>query len=133
VRLGFEPPADQCVSFPSWAWHEVFTGQYLARDAAESRAWHARVRQAVGAPFGEHDGPLPDALQAELEASWRRLFDPALPVRSWRRGSRLRGREAVVEVIRAGWVREVREFVGTGAWARAVTPSAPRKTATSGP
>src|SRR5439155_209533 len=59
------------------------------------------------------DADLPEPLQAELEASWRRLFRPDLPPRSWQRGDNFKGHEAVVEVLELGWVRCIKEFVGT--------------------
>jgi hypothetical protein len=114
VSMESEPPPGQWVAFPCWAWHEVFTGQYLALTAADARDWARRVRDAVGVAFGEYEGLLPEPLESELEASWRRLFSPALPARSWRRGDRRVDREAVVEVIRAPWVRRMHVFAGTG-------------------
>jgi hypothetical protein len=116
VLIEFVPPARQFVAFPCWAWHEVFGGQYLAFNGAERREWDRRERQALGRSYWEHEGRLPTPLQAELEASWLRLFSPTLPARAWRRGDRRDDREAVVEVIRVGWVRRVQEFIGTGAW-----------------
>jgi hypothetical protein len=109
VLIDFEAPAGAFVDFPCWAWQTVFLGEYLARYAAEYRDWAARLRREGIAP---DSAELPEAFQAELEASWRRLFHPDLPCRSWRRGGD-DSREAVVEVLELGWVRRVREFMGT--------------------
>lgn len=113
VRIEFEPPNQAFVAFPCWAWHEVFAGRYLALSGTEYRDWKSRLRRA-GVP--EEDDPLPEPFQRELEDSWLRLFRAGLPGRSWRRGDSARGREAVALVLERAWVRDVTEFVGTGAW-----------------
>ncbi len=118
VLIEFAPPAGSFLSFPSWAWHVIFCGQYLALSGADQRAWNRRERQALWWNFWAHEGPLPEPLQAELEASWLRLFRPDLPPWSWRRGPRGIKREAVVEVLRADWVRRATPFVGTGTWGK---------------
>jgi hypothetical protein len=112
VLIEFEPPTRAFVTFPCWAWHEVFTGAYLARNGVDARAWRTRLRAAGVRP----DEDLPEPFQTELEASWQRLFLPDLPARPWRRGAIPAGREAVVEVLEHTWVRRVTEFVGTGRW-----------------
>jgi hypothetical protein len=115
VLLEFDAPDGSFVAFPCWAWQEVYGGNFLALSGAEHRAWEERLKQAG---VTEDDWPLPEPFQTELEASWRRLFSPDLPARSWRRGETDRDREAVVEVIRIEQVRKVTAFVGTGKWFR---------------
>jgi hypothetical protein len=116
VLIELVPPEGTYVAFPCWAWHEVFCGQYLGLSGPEVREWLSGLRRDTGIAFSEHGGLLPEPWQAELEASWRRLFLPDLPARSWRRSDRDGKREAVVEVLEFGWVRSVREFTGTGTW-----------------
>jgi hypothetical protein len=116
VLVEFEPPEDCFVAFPCWAWDVVFKRDFLALGRSEYRAWQRRVNEAG---IGEDDWPLPELLQGELEASWRRLFIPELPARSWRKGETSRNREAVVEVLVMDQVRKVSTFVGTRTWARA--------------
>jgi hypothetical protein len=114
-----EPPEGKYVAFPSWAWHEVFCGHYLGLAGAEVRAWLSGLRRATGIAFADYVGLLPEPWQAELEASWRRLFLPDLPARSWRRSDWLNldgKREAVLEVLELPWVRSVRTFTGTSTW-----------------
>jgi hypothetical protein len=113
MRIEFEPPAGAFLAFPCWAWHEVFAGDYLSLSWAEHRAWLNRLRRAG---VTDDMGPLPEPFRTERETSWLRLFRPDLTLRSWRRGHQSRGREAVVGLLDAGWVRRVTEFVGTGAW-----------------
>jgi hypothetical protein len=113
VRIEFEAPDGTFADFPCWAWNEVFYGSFLALSGTEYRAWRARLRLAG---VSEDEEPLPEPFQAELEASWRRLFRPDLPARSWRRADRRRAREAVALALRRQWVRDAPEFVGTGAW-----------------
>jgi hypothetical protein len=120
VLIAFAPPPGTSLTFPCWAWHEVYCGQYLALTGTERVAWDRRERSVLGRGHREPVGPLPAPLQAELEASWLRLFSPELPARSWRRADRRASREAVVEVIRSEWVGGVQEFVGTGAWLKVI-------------
>jgi hypothetical protein len=110
VRIEIEPPEGSFVAFPCWAWHAVFTRAYLTHDAAEARDWHRRLTAA--GLTGETD-PLPRPFRAELEASWRRLFDPALPARSWRRADTFRGREAGLSELKFEWVKQITAFVET--------------------
>jgi hypothetical protein len=116
VLIEVEPPEGMYVAFPSWAWHEVFCGQYLGLSGAEVRGWLSGLRRTTGLAFSDHEGSLPEPWQAELEASWRRLFLPDLPARSWRQSDLDGKREAVFEVLEFRWVRSVREFTGTGTW-----------------
>jgi hypothetical protein len=109
VRIEIEPPEGTFVAFPSWAWHAVVTRAYLARDAAEARTWSHRL---TAAGLDDETDPLPRPFKAELEAGWQRLFDPALPARSWRRTDPFRGREAVLPMLKLEWVKRVTAFVG---------------------
>jgi hypothetical protein len=111
VLIEFEPPAAAVVAFPCWAWNTVFIGDYLPRNRAEYRGWRDRLTRAGVDP----DDELPRPFQAELEASWERLFDLTLPARvPYRDGFPFGAtREAVVTVLEKDWVRSVREFVGT--------------------
>jgi hypothetical protein len=118
VRIEFDAPAAAFVSFPCWAWNTVYAGDLLALSGSEDRAWRRRLRAAG---LSAEDETLPLPFRAELESSWRRLFRPDLPDRSWRRSDPFRGREAVLPVLKLDWVRRVTPFVGTHrAYARAI-------------
>ena len=109
VLIEFQAPA--AVAFPSWAWNVVFMSDYLPLNRTHARDWRERLKRAGVGP----DDDLPEAFQAEVEASWGRLFDAALSARAPYRDGFTFGasREAVVEVIEAERVKDVREFVGT--------------------
>jgi hypothetical protein len=104
VRIELEAPDGAFVAFPCWAWNEVFTGRYLALNGPEGREWRERLRKAS---VPEDASPLPEPFQMELENSWQRLFRTDIPTRSWQRSSKSRNREAVLEVLKQGWVRQV--------------------------
>lgn len=74
VLIEFEPPTESFVSFPSWAWGEVFCSKYLSFTAAKARNWEQRVKEATGHSYENLDDPLPAPFQHELEQSWRLLF-----------------------------------------------------------
>ncbi len=101
VRIEFLPPPGAFVTFPCWAWHVVFLGDYLALNRMEEHTWRQRLRVAR---IAEESVPFPEPFQGELESSWRRLFHPDLPERSWRRTPFGKRREAVVEVLERSWV-----------------------------
>ncbi|MEX1232952.1 MAG: DUF3841 domain-containing protein [Planctomycetaceae bacterium] len=118
VLIEFEPPDDALIAFPCWAWDDVFCGQYLTFTRTDSITWKRRLKDATGISFEGRDGELPEPWSSELEASWHRLFLPDLPPQSWRRKRETvvdfkKKREAVVEVLRAQWVRQVQTFIGT--------------------
>lgn len=105
--------AARAIAFPSWAWDDVFGGQFLARSATEYRRWNAALRDAVPE---EDRWLLPTKWRRRLERSWGRLFED-LPERAWGGHGRvlgwsLEGREAVMETIRAEDIRETTLFRG---------------------
>ena len=116
VLIEFEPPTDAFVSFPIWAWNDVYCSQYLSFTGKEAKSWEKRLKNNTGIEFGFEEGLLPEPWQEELEVSWRRLFSPRLPARSWHRGLTSTDREAVTDVIKLEWILSTREFMGTGAY-----------------
>ena len=110
MRIEFEAPKGSYVSFPIWAWHQVFCRSYLPFSEQDARNWSARLKAAG---VSDADLPLPAPFDAELRASWLRVFGNELPDRSWRKSDPFRGREAVLPDLKLGWVKGVTKFVGT--------------------
>jgi hypothetical protein len=111
VRLELEPCPDSFLTFPSWAWDDVYCGHYLSFEREEHDEWMGEMRQAVP----DEDGwPLPEPWRTQLEASWLRLFDRDLPSHSWDHEaiSEPGSRQAVLGVLRLEEVRQVTHFVG---------------------
>ncbi|MGL4463245.1 MAG: hypothetical protein ACRC1K_13945, partial [Planctomycetia bacterium] len=65
VLIEFEPPAGASLDFPSWAWNDVYCGQYLSFTGAEDRAWRTRLRATVGISFDRLDEAPPSPFQEE--------------------------------------------------------------------
>ena len=119
VLIEFTPPPGNAFIFPKWAWNKIFCQQYLALSRDQHREWNRKEKASMGRNFKNQRESLPKILHAELEKSWERLFVPDLPARcSWERSLVGEGFEAVVVVLRLGWVNQVTEFVGTGAWGK---------------
>lgn len=76
VRIELELDASEFLVLPSWAWHRVFCLDYLAFSEYEYEGWKRALREAV---TDENIFPLPEPWQSDIEKSWERLFDPALP------------------------------------------------------
>jgi hypothetical protein len=117
VRIELEPRQDDYLTYPIWAWDVVHSCRYLAPEP-ECAAWTAALRHAVP---DEDTWPLPEPWQAQLEASWERLFDPGLPAMPWDRFriGQSSNREAALAVLRLEDVRSVTPFVG---WRRRRPP-----------
>jgi hypothetical protein len=115
VRMEVLLPAEEVFVMPCWAWETVFFGKFLSFDNKERLDWERRLREAVP---DEDLWPLPEPWQAEVEASWERLFDPALPQSSDHEFHGRLGatREAVFGLLRRPTVCRVTHFVGTGSW-----------------
>jgi Domain of unknown function (DUF3841) len=115
VRLELEVRDGNYLTLPVWAWHTVYTGQYLSATSQEHGEWMDAMRQAVP---DEDTWPLPEPWRTQLEASWQRLFDPILPPDPWdgRCIGQSGSREAVLGLLRLEDVRQVRSFVGCGRW-----------------
>jgi hypothetical protein len=76
------------------------------------REWDTRCKQCHGCEYRDWESKiLPLPCQSERDASWLRLFDPAIPERSWRRGGTA-DREAVVDILLEKWIRKVTPFEG---------------------
>ncbi len=114
--IELSPPAGSFVSFPCWAWAQVFFGEYLAVSKSQQRAWERRVRGECGRRWRDIRDRLPAPLQQELETSWERLFSPRLPSASWKPGGIGADREAVLAQLRREWVRSVTHFQGCRSW-----------------
>ena len=115
VMIEFEPPEDEVVSFPSWAWSKIFSQQYLSISRADELAWKAKFKQSTGEAiedvyFCEIVSRFDRSLQMQIEASWLRLFQPDLPARSWEYGAKSKTREAVVEQLNSAWIKKVTIF-----------------------
>jgi hypothetical protein len=97
VLLELEKPDNEVVTFPHWAWHEIYCGNYLGheqRPAVDLDIW-----------------PWPEPWRSKLEASWGGLFAPGLEDHG--------EREAVFEVLRLSEVVRCRIFQ-TVRWKRLV-------------
>jgi hypothetical protein len=105
VRIEFVIPTARVLLFDYDAWHAVLNGWYLSLTEAEDGRWEEKLRRRSA-----NRKRLPSDLQAEMEASWERVFDlPALDESGWV-GS-VRYVQAVLEEIRLEEVREVTPFI----------------------
>lgn len=112
VLIEFSPPSDRYLSYPRWAWNEIFFGYFLAITRQEYRQWDSRFRVCYGYGYRDWGSTvLPQPYQSERDASWLRLFDPSIPKRSWRRGGTSH-REAVVDVLLEDWIDKATPFEG---------------------
>ncbi len=121
VRLEVEVSDDSLVSFPCWAWHQVYCQDYLARTRREYEAWTTAMRRAVS---DEDTWPLPEPWRSQLETSWQTLFDPNLRVLHWDKmsvWSRTACREAVFEVLRLEDVRRISLIKGMYCYRPSIT------------
>jgi hypothetical protein len=113
VRLELEVSEASLLTFPSWAWHQVFCEDYLALTREEYDQWMAGLRRACP---DEDVWPPPEPWRSQVEASWERLFSAELPSLSWNwdyEWARKPSTEGVLETIRLDDVRRVRHFSGT--------------------
>lgn len=108
VRIEVELSVDSLFVMPSWAWNHVVFNSFLAMNADQARRWRRKVKGIRMNEYGEY----PRSIEGLIEKSWERLFDPKLPVRSWRR-TEMRGQEAVFELLNVEDVRNATHFVGT--------------------
>jgi len=101
VRIEAQLPVGRVLLLGFDAWHCVLNHWRLSLTWREESSWHQRT--------GQHDGPLPAALEKELQASWERVFDLAALNRSplWRP---VRNIQAVAEYIRLGEIIHVDRF-----------------------
>jgi hypothetical protein len=105
VRIEFVIPVARVLLFSFDAWHAVLNGWYLSLTEAEEGRWEERIRK-----WSADRNRLPSDLQAEMEASWERVFDlPALDKSGW--VGPVRCIQAVLEEIRLEEVREVTPFI----------------------
>lgn len=117
VRMEILLPSEEIFSMPCWAWDTVYSGHFLSFEREERLDWDRRMREAV---TDEDLWPLPQPWREELEASWERLFDPALPPSSdgddefhCRLGTK---QEAVFGLLRRSAIKRVTHFVGTSGY-----------------
>lgn len=117
VLFEVSPPPGTYLSFPCWAWGEIFGGRYLSMSREEDQQWQRRVAGETGLPEGDAMwSDFTPGLRREVRTSWQRLFDPLIPARSWRRGWTSTTREAVMESISMDWVRRAKAFKGVRVW-----------------
>ena len=112
MRLELEVRDEFVVRFPCWAWHRVFCEDYLAATRDEYENWISPLRKAIP---DEDTWPLPNPWRLRLEASWKQLFSPKLPLLDWdedSQWSRNPCMEAVVELLRLADVQHVTFFKG---------------------
>lgn len=113
VLIEVVPPSGTFLSFSCWAWHEVFCMKYLSISREDEQQWQRDVAQATGLPAKDAMwSNYTQELRRKARKSWSRLFDPDLPVRSWRKGWLSTSQEAVMESIRMDWVRCTTAFEG---------------------
>ena len=110
--IEFSPPLDRFLSFPCWAWGDIFCGFFLAYTRQEYSDWNSKFRESHGCGYRDWEASvLPQPFQSERDASWLRLFDPAIPKRSWRRGGTTK-HEAVNDILDESWIKKVTLFEG---------------------
>lgn len=111
VRIELEPGEGSFLTFPCWAWNEVFSRRYLAENGDQYHDWLRRLRDARHTEYD--DWPVRPPFHDELVASWSRLFSPNLPRVNWDpEGDRHECWEAAVGVLRLEDVRDVTHFIG---------------------
>lgn len=111
VMIELELPVHQVLTFPAWAWDDIFYGRFLSAQRAIATEWHRRLRAAV--PDEDELPQLPQPWLSELEGSWELLFKMrAAPHHSGKVRRRL-GHEAVFELLALDDVRRVTFFAGT--------------------
>jgi hypothetical protein len=106
VRIEIEIPRDRMLLSDFNTWHCVLNRWHLSRSWRESRDWDRRVKG-----YDQFIGPLPPLLEAELQATWDRVFDFDLlrRARIWGPIDQIQG---VTEYVMLTEVRRIEEFIG---------------------
>ena len=76
VRIELELPRERVLLFDFETWHCVLNRWGLSLSLRESRDWDRKIKG-----FDQHQALLPPPLEAELQASWERVFDLDRPRR----------------------------------------------------
>lgn len=105
VRIELELPRERVLLFDFQSWHCVLNRWHLSLSWRESREWDRRSKE-----FDQYRAPLPAQLEAELQATWERVFDLNRLRRSklWGPIDEIQG---VTEYVLLEEVRGVDEFV----------------------
>jgi hypothetical protein len=105
LRIELELPRENVLLSDFQTWHCVLNRWHLSRSWRESREWDRKVKG-----YDQFRSELPASLEAELQATWERVFDLDLVRRTklWGPVDRIQG---VVDRVLLSQVRGVREFV----------------------
>jgi hypothetical protein len=105
LLIELELPRDLVLLFDFETWHCVLNRWHLSLSWRESREWDRRTRG-----LDQFRSVLPTPLEAELQATWERVFDMDLVRRTklWGPTDSIQG---VAERVLLNEVRDVREFV----------------------
>ena len=105
VRIELELPRERVLLFDFQSWHCVLNRWRLSLSERESKEWDRRTKG-----LDQHRAPLPAPLEAELQATWERVFDldRLRCARLWGPINEIQG---VTEYVRLEEVRGVTEFL----------------------
>jgi hypothetical protein len=105
LRIELELPREIVLQSDFETWHCVLNRWHLSLTWRESREWDRRVKG-----YDQFRHALPESLEAELQATWDRVFDLDLVHRTklWGLVDHVQG---VVDRVLLSEVRDVREFV----------------------
>lgn len=70
VRIELELPRERVLLLDFQSWHCVLGSSHLSLSWRESREWDRRTKG-----FDQYRAPLPTPIEAELQATWERVFD----------------------------------------------------------
>ncbi len=106
VRIELELPRERVLLFDFQTWHCVLNRWHLSLSRRESREWDRKTKG-----FDQHATPLPPPLEAELQASWERVFefDRLRRTKLWGPVEEIQG---VTECVLLEEVRRADEFAG---------------------
>jgi hypothetical protein len=104
-RINLELPRDRVLLVDFRSWHCVLNRWRLSLSEREGRDWDRRTKG-----LDLHRAPLPAPLEAELQATWERVFDLDRLRRAklWGPIDEVQG---VTEYVRLAEVRAVDEFI----------------------
>jgi hypothetical protein len=105
IRIEVELPRERVLLLDYGTWHCVLNRWHLSRSWRESREWDRKTRG-----FDQFKELLPSKLEAEMQATWERVFDLDMLTRSrlWGPIDVIQG---VTEYVSLDEVRRVTEFV----------------------
>ena len=104
VRLELNLPREDVLLSDEEAWYTVLNRWYCSYNEAEEDVWEAKLKA-----LGANKDSLPAELEAEMEASWERIFDPEAPIGWYASGEY----QATFEFLHLSAVRRVTHFRGS--------------------